>query len=230
LDIAGGTAPFRVNGVEIQGTTYTANNLLAGDYELVITDFNNETSTAYITLVQPAQLEVHALLDHVSTFGAADGSINLTVNAECTYFWQTEDGSHVDPYQEDQSHLTAGVYSVIITNVATGCNTYKRYEITQPHAPSFNTGYTPITTTSTNGSAEVRSVAVYPNPSVGSINIKSNRDAVEAYVINDFGAIVHVCDLSEEGKVESLDLKPGVYTLIFTEEDGTRNTERIMIR
>jgi hypothetical protein len=71
---------------------------------------------------------------------------------------------------------------------------------------------------------------VFPNPSTGTVNLKAEKELTEAYVMNDFGIIVHRCDNNVSGSFETIQLNPGTYTLISVDKTGTQFAERIMIR
>jgi hypothetical protein len=73
-------------------------------------------------------------------------------------------------------------------------------------------------------------VTVYPNPSSGSINIKADGETVDAYIINEMGAVIYQVNLDLEMGIQTLELERGVYTLFYTESDGNTYGERIIIK
>ncbi len=130
ITVTGGTAPYTYlwsNGA----TTEDLASLSAGTYSVVITDANGcTTSLDNIEITQPTELT--ATKDapkNVSCFGGSDGSIDITVSggtAPYTYLWSNGETT------EDLASLSAGTYSVVITD-AKGCTTsLDNIEITQP--------------------------------------------------------------------------------------------------
>ncbi len=107
-------------------TTEDVSNLRAGTYSVTVTDANGCSTTSSFTLTEPALLvssgvaATYVCGTNVSCNGANDGSINLTVTggASCTaYTFNWSNGATT----EDVSNLTAGNYSVTITD-ANGCS------------------------------------------------------------------------------------------------------------
>jgi hypothetical protein len=230
VNILGGVSPYRVNGVAITGSTYVTTDLTAGNYTLIVADATSESSTADVTLIQPQPINVHATVNHVTTYNGADGSIDIETNVPSTYFWTSVNGSSVYETSEDQPELKSDRYEVLITETATGCSTTRRFEIRQPAAPSLTSNYTPRKIDGMSSNSDNKSVTVYPNPSAGSINIKADGETVEAYIINEMGSIVHRVNLDLEIGIDTVELERGVYTLFYTEIDGSTYGERIIIK
>ncbi len=230
INIAGGTAPYSVDGIQITGDTYVATDVAAGNYELSVTDANLESTLANVTLVQPAPITVNATYTNVTAYGLANGTINIETLVPCTYYWTSENGSPVETTTEDQIGLRSDVYEAVVREISTGCAIRRRFEILQPLAPTLTSGYQPDKTGFIHNEASNRSVTVYPNPSAGSINIKADGETVEAYIINEMGAMVYQVNLDLEAGIQSLELERGVYTMFYTEADGSTYAERIIIK
>jgi hypothetical protein len=124
-------------------TTEDVSGLAAGTYSVTITDVNGCTISYTYTLTEPAKLvspgvrSVFACGYHVSCFGAADGSINLNPagGADCqpySYVWSN------GATTEDLNNLTAGTYSVTVTDV-NGCSANTTFTLLQPN-PVMTTG------------------------------------------------------------------------------------------
>lgn len=115
----GGTAPYIVNwndGV----TTEDRSNLNIGTYSATISDANGcTTNSGNVTITQPAAaLSVSTAVTDITCFGGASGAIDLTVTGGTTpYAFAWNDGG----ISEDRAGLTAGNYSVTITD-SNGCN------------------------------------------------------------------------------------------------------------
>jgi hypothetical protein len=110
--------------------------LTAGNYSVTITDANGCSTSSSFTLTEPALLvssgvaATYVCGTNVSCNGANDGSINLTVTggADCVaYTFNWSNGATT----EDVSNLTAGNYSVTITD-ANGCSTSSSFTLTEP--------------------------------------------------------------------------------------------------
>jgi len=230
VNIAGGTTPYSVDGVQITGDTYVATDVAAGVFELVISDANLESTLANVTLVEPSPIPVHATYTNVTAYGLTNGAIDMETAVPCTFFWSAVNGSPVAATSQDQTGLRSDVYETIITETSTGCTTRRRYEILQPLAPTLTSSYKPDKIDFVNSGASNKAVTVYPNPSSGSINIKADEETTEAYIINEMGAVIYHVNLDLEMGIQSLELERGVYTLFYTEIDGTTYGERIIIK
>jgi gliding motility-associated-like protein len=76
--VTGGVSPY--NYLWTGGaTTTTINNLILGNYNLIITDANNCTASATATVSQPAQLLVTSIATPSSCQAASNGVINYTI-------------------------------------------------------------------------------------------------------------------------------------------------------
>ena len=129
LTPAGGTSPYTYNwGGGI--TTKDRTGLSAGTYSVTITDSKGCTFTLNnISVTQPAAaLSAGGSQVNVSCNGGNNGSIDLTVTGGTTgYTYAWSNGATT----EDISGLTAGDYSVIVTD-AKGCTTSASFTITEP--------------------------------------------------------------------------------------------------
>jgi large repetitive protein len=112
-------------------TLNTATNLPAGPASVVVTDANACPRTFSVGITQPTTITITSVQTNVSCFSGANGALNITVTGGAvpyTYVWSN--GSST----QDVSGLTAGVYSVTVTD-ANGCTKLATYTITQPNAP-----------------------------------------------------------------------------------------------
>lgn len=127
LTVTGGTAPYAYswsNGATTQDLT----GLAAGPYSVTVTDAEGCTATTSVTITEPDALDLSTTLTNVTCNGAADGTIDLTVNGGTgpfTYSWSNAATT------QDLSALAPGTYTVTVTD-AVGCSATTSATITQP--------------------------------------------------------------------------------------------------
>jgi Zn-dependent metalloprotease len=144
LTPTGGTTPYTYAWTgpgSFTATTEDISSLAAGTYSVVITDANGTAggcrATNSVTITQPSA-PVSSTFTQVNVLcnGGATGSINLTPaggTTPYTYAW-TGPGSFTAT-TEDISSLSAGTYSVVITDAngtAGGCRATNSVTITEP--------------------------------------------------------------------------------------------------
>lgn len=152
LTVAGGTAGYTYSWTASGGGSVPSGQagnqdltgLVAGTYNVTITDANSCTTTNSATITQPAAaLNTSKTQTNVLCFGNATGAIDLTVGggtASYTYLWTASSGGIVPSGQagnQDLTGLVAGTYSVLVTD-ANGCTTTNSATITQPAAVLTN--------------------------------------------------------------------------------------------
>ncbi len=111
-------------------TTEDRSNLMAGTYSVRVTDANGCTKTDTTIVTQPPALALSDTTAHVSCFAGANGAINLVVTGGTgnrTFLWNDSTTT------EDRTNLTAGTYSVRVTD-ANGCTKTDTTAVTQPPA------------------------------------------------------------------------------------------------
>ncbi|WP_460191316.1 PKD domain-containing protein, partial [Urechidicola sp. KH5] len=143
ITISGGTPispgnPFNIlwtgpNG--FSATTEDISNLEPGTYNLNIQDGTSCVFNQDYVITEPTLLTIQEdNLNHISCFGANDGSIEITFlggTPNYTYAWTTTNGSGLIPTQEDQSGLGPGNYTLTLTD-ANNCVTTQDFEIIEP--------------------------------------------------------------------------------------------------
>jgi gliding motility-associated-like protein len=119
LAITGGTGPYNVTWSGPNGFASSAQNitgLVAGTYNVTVTDANGCTTTGSRTLTEPEPLvPVVATIEHVDCFGTNTGSATIAPTGGMppfTYAWSTT------PAQTDAtaSDLAPGTYTVTVTD------------------------------------------------------------------------------------------------------------------
>lgn len=123
VTVTGGTAPFTFIW-NTGAATEDLVNIPAGEYSLTIFDAEQcQFILDEIQVLEPLSgISANSVVTHISSFGAHDGAIDVTVSggtAPYTYLWSNEATT------QDLSNLGPGTYSVVITD-ANGCNTALR--------------------------------------------------------------------------------------------------------
>lgn len=145
LNVTGGSGSYSYSwttttGSGLNSTAEDQYGLTAGYYKVIIKDTNGCQYISTFLLEEPGPLEISASTslypsgDNISCNGMSDGSIDISVNGGnpgYIYSWTTSNGSSLINTQEDQSGLTAGIYTVEVTDI-NGCTTISTIELTEP--------------------------------------------------------------------------------------------------
>ncbi|MDX1446063.1 MAG: hypothetical protein R3333_07745, partial [Lishizhenia sp.] len=130
VSVTGGTAPYTYLW-DTGATTASITGLIAGTYNVIITDANSCTATASVVITEPAVLTAAAVVDaNVSCNGGADASATASATggtAPYTYLW--DNGATT----ATASGLVAGTYNVTVTD-ANACTSSASITITEPTA------------------------------------------------------------------------------------------------
>jgi gliding motility-associated-like protein len=138
------------------GNTPTISNLVAGTYSVVVTTANGCTTTAFVTITQPASaLTTNANVTMgIACFGGSSGVATVTAVGGIgpyVYSWNT------NPAQTTATatQLAAATYSCVVTDAA-GCTSLSSVTLTQPNALTATAISTAVSCNGgTNGSAIV---------------------------------------------------------------------------
>lgn len=151
LTVTGGTAPYAYawdNAAPIEDP----NSLLAGNYEVTVTDANDCTAV-YMTVVDtPAELLAQAEPAPADCNGAATGAIELTLDGGTGPFTYAWTGGLMDV--EDPTDVPAGTYTVIVTD-ANDCTVEATAQVTEPEAIDINFIFSEATCNLDNGSIDL---------------------------------------------------------------------------
>lgn len=149
LAITGGNSGYSYSWTGPNSFASTNQNLtalLAGVYDVTVTDTNGCTATEPITLVEPDPLATSAVAatftggDNVSCNGVSDGSLTLTVTggtASFSYNWSGPNG--FSSSDQNPSGLAAGAYDVTVTD-DNGCTTSTSITLTEPAVVTATAG------------------------------------------------------------------------------------------
>jgi hypothetical protein len=128
LSTFGGQRPYTYSGIAELGLNDSiAENLIAGNYKIVVTDNLGDKDTVDVSITQPSQIFVTVQLTDVICFGESTGKINITVSGGTPPYqhrWST------GATTEDLTNIPFGNYSDTITD-ANGCVLIKNYVILQ---------------------------------------------------------------------------------------------------
>ena len=131
LSVSGGTSPYTYSWNN-SATTQDIQNLIAGIYNVSVTDANGCIAVMSINVTQPAfPLTVGYTVTNVSCFGYTDGAIDVTPQGGTgpfTYFWTT------GQFTQDLNNIPPGQYIIAITD-ANNCVSAAQITVTQPLAP-----------------------------------------------------------------------------------------------
>lgn len=216
-------------------TTSSLQNIGAGTYYVTITDALNNTLVKEVIVPAPSPITITGVVTNESVthgLGSANGAIDITVTGgtpEYYSYWTTYDGSGVVMGSLDQNNLTSGTYTFTIVD-AYQCTSTAMFGVGTINvaAPSFQT----LVNYSINGSTSTSNIGeVYPNPSHGDVNIRSIGETQSVEIYNSNGVLVEKIDQMENAEqIHSLELKAGDYTVNFIQKDGTRNSEKLIVR
>jgi gliding motility-associated-like protein len=156
ITVSGGTPPFNYSWTPSGGSLATATNLAAGTYTMNATDVNGCSTSAAVTITEPAVMTTTYTSTNPTCNGASNGTITSTTNggtAPYTYLWT--------PGGATTSNLTgaaAGTYLLQATDV-NGCITATNITLNNPPALTASTTTTNITCSGLcNGTATVNVV------------------------------------------------------------------------
>jgi len=139
--VTGGTAPYTYSWT---GNVTSQNdiNLIAGNYNVTVTDSNLCSITGSASITQPATaLNATVVVSNVSCFGNGNGAINLTPSGGTgtySYNW----GGNIT--SQNRSNLTPGNYNITITDI-NSCTFTASATITQPNAIAVTSTQNDIT-------------------------------------------------------------------------------------
>jgi gliding motility-associated-like protein len=226
LSVEGGSGEYSYLWTGPDGFTATTRdifNLKAGIYDCTVTDIGGceLMPHPHFELVEPDILSITAVSPlfgagpyNIGCFGET-GSIDVTVtggtNGFYHYEWTTSDGSGLVTDEGNQEHVSAGIYTVVVTDL-NGCTDTTTVTLTQPEEIILELIPTHITCQS----------ETFDN---GSINlVLSGGVEPYSYEWSD-----------EEGPIpggilqDIFDLTPGTYTVMVTDANGCRASGSVEI-
>lgn len=174
----------------------TQNGLTAGTYNVTVTDDNGCTASKAINVGSTAPFSVTSSVTNTSCNGSADGAIDLTVtgaSGSLAYAW-----SNALAPQEDQNGLSAGVYSVTVTDSNSGCAETANITVGEPDS--------------------IKVTAVITNASCSPGNDGSIITTVTGGVVSNRYNYTWSNGINFQG--DQFNLRAGTYTLTVTDDNG----------
>jgi hypothetical protein len=240
LTPSGGTSPYTYAWTSSSGGVIPAGQsanqdltgLVAGTYDVVITDANGSTggcrATKSINITQPtAALSSSETHVNVVCFGGSTGSIDLTPaggTSPYTYAWSASNGGVIPSGQsanQDLTGLVKGTYDVVITDAngsTGGCRATKTINITQPAA--------------TLSSTETHVNVVCFGGSTGSIDL-SPSGGTSPYAYAWTASNGGVIPAGQSANQDLTGLVAGTYDVVITDANGSaggcRATKSVII-
>jgi gliding motility-associated-like protein len=142
IDVGGGFSAYTYNWSPAPGIgqgTDSISSLTAQTYNLDVADALGCSTSFSFTITEPDALVVNtSLLNHVTCNGAANGSVNISVNggtAPYTYLWNPAPAAGQGT--PSLSSLSPGNYTVTVTD-ANNCSSTHSVSITEPNALSVS--------------------------------------------------------------------------------------------
>ncbi|TYA72007.1 T9SS type B sorting domain-containing protein [Seonamhaeicola marinus] len=142
LTASGGVAPLEYQIVSPSGaaTSYQASNTFAGlspgTYTFrVRDDYNCEYTESYTIDPLPSISVVGQVTENVSCFGAADGEANFVVSNTTSFTYTINGGtSNTGTSPINLTGLSAGNYTIVITDTVTNCTATETVTVDTPSA------------------------------------------------------------------------------------------------
>lgn len=131
LNVTGGQAPYTYAWDQGLASTQDQPNVAEGTYHVTVTDANACITTLPVTVFGNNVLTIDETITPVRCHGDAGGSISVSVVGNNTPFsFNWAQGLGTSP---NLTGLTAGTYTVTITDNGNNCTIVKNYTITQPN-------------------------------------------------------------------------------------------------
>lgn len=131
--VGGGTPVYTFSWSDLS-TDQDRINLTAGKYIVTVTDDNGCTIIDSATIAAPNAINIPAVVTDPTCINGNDGSINISPTGGTgayTYLW-----SNPLPAQEDQTNLSAGKYTVTVSD-ANACTDTASFTLNNPAAISI---------------------------------------------------------------------------------------------
>ncbi len=130
ISVTGGTSPYTFNWTDGQ-TIEDPIGLCAGGVGVIVTDVNGCPFTLLVTISEPAlPISISGTTTDITCNGGSDGAIDITVSGGAggySFTWNNGVGNVEDP-----TNLTAGNYTVSVTDQTGVCTISQDYSLNEP--------------------------------------------------------------------------------------------------
>ena len=222
VTVLGGTAPFNYNWNYKNSTTPTLNGVTAGSYQLHLTDAAGCDHDTTVVITAPSAVNVN-FTDLVDN-GEDKVSVKATTSGGTpAYSWNwtaisSNGKEYVTNTTETAVNLPNGVNKVDVLD-ANGCKFSFQFDV---YSETTGTGYL----------ANSQVYSIYPNPTIGLVNVELNLDAEDDVNIRVLDALGNVITTeSRDNMIQdiiSIDLSNNASGVYFIET--TVGAERIVNR
>lgn len=207
LDIEGGTPPFIINWMGND-----PNNMEAGDYEVLVTDWDNCSATANFIVFQPDSMSIE-VSTQPATNGESNGSAGVSIDGGTPPYSITWSNGIED--ELDISDLAPGLYSVGVED-SNGCVWNGNFEIdivSQIDQRENNL-----------------LVIIYPNPVQSILNVELLNDTPAQITLMDQTGrnISEFSWLADRRTIDLSNLAPGMY-LLWIRQGGSSSMEKLLV-
>lgn len=150
LDVEGGSGNYTYlwTGTDVVSGDRNQNNLTAGEYTVVVTDIGQScgggdyhTVTRTFTITEPTELKVSGEVTNVLCANDGNGKITLSPeggSGSYQYSWSSANGTGLVQGSKNQTGLSGGQYSVIVTDAVTGCHSKStNFTVVEPDELAF---------------------------------------------------------------------------------------------
>lgn len=144
ITISGGTPDYTILWDNGLGAVEDPTNLVAGDYEVSVTDDNGCVQTQAFTVGEPDELLINGTENNISCNNANDGSIDVDISGGTPPYNTTWAGPAFVSLDEDISGLAEGSYTLTVIDDM-GCTTQFTGLIENPLPLNLDLQATPIT-------------------------------------------------------------------------------------
>ncbi len=222
LSVSGGTSPYTYDWNSGTYTTEDISNISSGNYTVVVTDANGCTMTHTVSVAGPSAplSTVITMAMGPTTCGGSDGMVDITVSGGTVTYSYLWDNSATT---EDISGLTAGTYSVTVTD-ANGCMDTLSVAIADPAGPTVTLAITNDTVCLADGaftlSGESPSGGTFSGPGVTAGSFDPAAAGVGTHAIMYMFTDVNGCSNSTTDSI---------YVDICTGTDSPNNTGLVSV-
>lgn len=228
LTITGGAPTYSyawtsADGSGLDATAEDQSGLSAGTYDVTVTDLNGCQISDSFTITEPPPIILTSILSdfngfNISCNGESDGSIDITVSGgtisggdtDYTYEWTTLNGTGLNASVADQTGLSAGNYTIKITD-SNNCSLTTSIEILQAD---------PIDLT-----------GVLSDYNGYSVSVKGLADGfINITPVGGSGGYIYEWSTADgsglvAGEQDQTGLTKGTYTLKLTDSNGCNTTK-----